>query len=167
MNQLGRALLDETDPPVKVLFVYNNNAAVTSPDQQQILKGLEREDLFTVVFEQVMTDTARYADVLLPATTFLEGYDIARGYGPISLQLAKPVIEAQGEARSNADVFGELLGRLDLRSETDPSGELEEMLDVLSQLPESIGSDLRDRGAATPPYRRAADSVPRRVAADA
>ena len=73
-----------------------------------MLRGLERDDLFTVVFEQVMTDTARYADVLLPATTFLEGYDLARGYGPISLRLARPVIEAVGEARSNADVFGEL-----------------------------------------------------------
>ena len=82
-----------------------------------------------------MTDTARYADVLLPATTFLEGYEIARGYGPISLQLGKPVVEALGEARSNADVFGELLDRLDLRHEADPSGELEEMLDVLAQLP--------------------------------
>ncbi len=152
MNQLGRALADETNPPVKVLFVYNNNAAVTSPDQRKILRGLERDDLFTVVFEQVMTDTAHYADVVLPATTFLEGYDIARGYGSISLQLAKPVVEAQGEARSNADVFGELMERLDLRSETDPCGELEEMLDVLSKLPESIGSDLRDRGSATPPF---------------
>jgi len=152
MNQLGRALLDETDPPVKVLFVYNNNAAVTSPHQKKIIRGLEREDLFTVVFEQVMTDTARYADVLLPATTFLEGYEIARGYGPISLQLGKPVVEAQGESRSNADVFGELMGRLDLRSEADPSGELEEMIDVLSKLPESIGSDLRAIGAATPPH---------------
>jgi anaerobic selenocysteine-containing dehydrogenase len=152
MNHLGRALMDETNPPVKVLFVYNNNAAVTSPHQQKILKGLEREDLFTVVFEQVMTDTARYADVLLPATTFLEGYEIARGYGAISLQLGKPVVEAQGEARSNADVFGELMGRLDLRSEQDPNGELEEMLDVLAKLPEAIGSDLRDRGTATPPH---------------
>ena len=152
MNHLGRALVDETNAPVKVLFVYNNNAAVTSPHQQKILKGLEREDLFTVVFEQVMTDTARYADVLLPATTFLEGYEIARGYGSISLQLGKPVVEAQGEARSNADVFGELMGRLDLRSEQDPNGELEEMLDVLAKLPESIGSDLRDRGTATPPH---------------
>jgi anaerobic selenocysteine-containing dehydrogenase len=152
MNHLGRALVDESDPPVKVLFVYNNNAAVTSPHQQKILRGLERDDLFTVVFEQVMTDTARYADVVLPATTFLEGYEIARGYGPISLQLGKPVVEAQGEARSNADVFGELMGRLDLRSEEEPNGELEEMLDVLAKLPEAIGSDLRDRGTAAPPH---------------
>jgi ABC-type amino acid transport system permease subunit len=112
MNHLGRALLDDQDPHVNVLFVYNNNAAVTSPHQQKILKGLEREDLFTVVFDQVMTDTARYADVLLPATTFIEGYEIARGYGPISLQLGKPVVEAAGEARSNAEVFGEPLNRL-------------------------------------------------------
>ena len=152
MNQLGRALVDETNPPVKVLFVYNNNAAVTSPHQQKILRGLEREDLFTVVFEQVMTDTARYADVLLPATTFLEGYEIARGYGAITLQLGKPVVEAQGEARSTADVFGELMGRLDLRTAEDPNGELEEMLDVLGKLPAAIGSDLRDRGTATPPH---------------
>jgi len=152
MNHLGRALLDEHDPPVNVLFVYNNNAAVTSPHQQNILKGLEREDLFTVVFEQVMTDTARYADVLLPATTFLEGYEIARGYGPISLQLGMPVIEAVGEARPNADVFGELLDRLDLRGGEEPSGELEEMLDVLARLPQAIGGELRDRGAVTPPH---------------
>ena len=79
MNHLGRALLEYTDPPVKVLFVYDSNAAVTTPDQARVLKGLERDDLFTVVFDQVMTDTARYADVLLPATTFLEGYDIAQG----------------------------------------------------------------------------------------
>src|SRR5688572_743781 len=106
MNQLGRVLTEPTDPPVKVLFVYNSNAVVTSPDPRRFMRGLERDDLFTVVFDQVMTDTARYADVLLPATTFLEGYDLARGYGPISLRLGKPVVEAAGVARSNADVFG-------------------------------------------------------------
>ena len=81
MNQLGRALTEYDDPPVNVLFVYNCNPAATVPDQRRVLKGLEREDLFTVVFEQVMTDTALYADVLLPNTTFLEGYDFAKGYG--------------------------------------------------------------------------------------
>ncbi len=152
MNRLGRALTELNDPPVQALFVYNSNAAVTSPDQGRILKGLERDELFTVVFDQVMTDTGRYADVLLPATTFLEGYDIARGYGPISLRLARPVIEAVGEARSNADVFGELIHRLDLQRADDPRGELEEMLDVLSRLPGTVGDDLRDTGAARPPY---------------
>ena len=151
MNRLGR-VLEESDPPVKVLFVYNNNAVVTTPDQRRLLRGLEREDLFTVVFEQVMTDTAMYADVILPATTFLEGYEIARSYGPLSLRLGKPVVDAAGEARSNAEVFGELLGRLALRRDGDPAGELEEMLAVLSQLPDPMGAELSDRGAATPPY---------------
>ena len=149
MNQLGRALT-ELDPPIRVLFVYNSNAAVTSPDQRRIISGLEREDLFTVVFDQVMTDTARYADVVLPSTTFLEGYDLVRGYGPISLRLGKPVIEAVGEARPNADVFGELLQRLDLAEPTDPQGELEEMLHVIARLPGSSGDELSERGSAIP-----------------
>ncbi len=152
MNQLGRALLEYDAPPVKALFVYNCNPAVTVPDQRRVLKGLERDDLFTVVFEQVMTDTARYADVLLPATTFLEGYDLARGYGPISLQLGLPAIEPVGEARSNADVFGALLRRMDLATNADPDGELEEMLHVLGQLPSEIGDALRDQGSAVPPF---------------
>ena len=152
MNQLGRVLTEATDPPVKVLFVYNSNAVVTSPDQRRIMHGLERDDLFTVVFDQVMTDTARYADVVLPATTFLEGYDLARGYGPISLRLARPVVEAQGEARPNADVFGDLIQHLGLAEPGDPSGELEEMLDVIARLPASIGADISERGAATPPH---------------
>jgi anaerobic selenocysteine-containing dehydrogenase len=152
MNHLGRALTEYSDPPVNVLFVYNSNAAATSPDQRRILRGLEREDLFTVVFDQVLTDTARYADVLLPAVTFLEGYDLARAYGPMSLRLAKPVIEAVGEARSNADVFAELLRRLDLDQPGEPSGELEEMLDVLARIPSEVAGDLRDHGAATPPF---------------
>jgi anaerobic selenocysteine-containing dehydrogenase len=152
MNQLGRALTEYDDPPVHMLFIYNSNAAVTSPDQVRVLRGLERDDLFTVVFDQVMTDTARYADVVLPATTFLEGYDLARGYGPISLRLGQPVIERVAESRPNADVFSELLERLDLKKAGEPSGELEEMLDVIGHLPQAIGEDLRDIGAATPPF---------------
>ncbi len=152
MNHLGRALTEYADPPVKALFVYNSNPAATSPDQRRILDGLARDDLFTVVFDQVMTDTAWYADVLLPATTFLEGYDLARAYGPISLRLGKPVIEPVGEARPNADVFGDLLERLALQDPAEPRGELEEMVDVLSQLPASIRDEVREYGAATPPF---------------
>src|SRR4029078_11545471 len=100
------------DPPVQMLFVYNCNPLATAPDQNRVLKGLQREDLFTVVFEQVFTDTARYADVVLPATTFLEQYDIAKAYGPISLQLVRPVIEPCGEARTNAQVFSAIAERL-------------------------------------------------------
>ena len=105
MNHLGRALLEYNNPPVKMLFVYNCNPLATMPDQNRVLEGLKRDDLFTVVFEQVYTDTARFADVVLPATTFLENYDIAKGYGPISLQLVRPVIEPVGEARANAEVL--------------------------------------------------------------
>ena len=114
MNQLGRVLTEPPDPPVNLLFVYNCNPAATMPDQTRVLKGLAREDLFTVVFEQVMTDTALLADVVLPATTFLEGYDFSRAYGPISLQLSRPVIDPVAEARSNADVFADLGSRLGL-----------------------------------------------------
>ena len=152
MNQLGRALLEYTDPAINMLFVYNSNPAVTTPDQGRVLRGLERDDVFTVVFEQVMTDTARYADVLLPSTTFLEGYDLVRGYGPWALQLGKPVIEPVGEARSNAEVFGELIDRAGIREETDPRGELEEMLDVIARLPGGVGDGIRDTGSATVPF---------------
>src|SRR5947209_2030403 len=151
MNHLGRALTEYDDPPINVLFVYNCNPAATVPDQHRVLKGLEREDLFTVVFEQVMTDTAMYADVLLPATTFLEGYDFAKGYGPISLDLGRPVIDAVGEARSNADVFGELCTRLGLLSEDEPSGELDLMVKVLSDLPDRISGPLSEGAMPAPP----------------
>jgi anaerobic selenocysteine-containing dehydrogenase len=152
MNQLGRALTQPMTPPVKVLFVYNSNAAVTSPDQGRVLAGLEREDLFTVVYDTTMTDTARYADVLLPATTFLEGYDLVRAYGAIGLRLGRPVVEPVGEARPNADVFSELVRRLSLERDDDPGGELEEMVDVLARLPEPAGSQVRESGSATPPF---------------
>jgi anaerobic selenocysteine-containing dehydrogenase len=151
MNHLGRALTEYNDPRVEVLFVYNCNPAATVPDQRRVIKGLEREDLFTVVFEQVMTDTALYADVLLPNTTFLEAYDFAKGYGPISLDLGRPVIDAVGEARPNADVFGDLCTRLGLLKPEEPSGELDLMVTVLNSLPATIGDPLRDGHMAAPP----------------
>src|SRR3954465_11774574 len=151
MNHLGRALTEYDDPPVNVLFVYNCNPAATVPDQRRIIKGLEREDLFTVVFEQVMTDTALYADLLLPNTTFLEAYDFARGYGPISLDRGRPVIDAVGEARPNADVFGDLCTRLGLLKDDEPSGELDLMVSVLNGLPDPVSGPLRDGAMPTPP----------------
>jgi anaerobic selenocysteine-containing dehydrogenase len=152
MNHLGRALLDYTDPPINLLFVYNCNPAATVPDQHRVLRGLEREDLFTVVFEQVMSDTALYADVVLPATTFLEGYDFAKAYGPVHIDLGRPVIEPVGEARSNADVFGELCTRLDLLTETDATGELDLLIRVLDTLPGTIGTDLREGRSPQPAF---------------
>lgn len=110
MNLLGHALLELKDPPLKGLFVYNANPAATIPNQNLVLKGLERDDLFTVVFEQVMTDTAKFADIILPAVTFLEQEEIKKAYGSYALQYASPVIERCGEAKPNEEVFA-LLGR--------------------------------------------------------
>jgi anaerobic selenocysteine-containing dehydrogenase len=155
MNLLGRALTEYDNPPVNLLFVYNCNPAATVPDQRRVIRGLEREDLFTIVFEQVMTDTALYADLVLPATTFLEGYDFAKAYGPINMELAVPVIEPAGEARSNADVFGELCSRLGLLGEEEPKGELDLMLNVLGSLPGTIGQDLGAGRRPLPPFGEA------------
>jgi anaerobic selenocysteine-containing dehydrogenase len=108
MTELSPVLNGSLAPPVKALFVYNCNPIATVPDQNGVIRGLERDDLFTVVFEQVMTDTARYADVLLPATTFLEHHDFKRSYGSYIVGAAQPVIEPCGESRTNAAVFAEL-----------------------------------------------------------
>jgi anaerobic selenocysteine-containing dehydrogenase len=149
MNHLGRALTEYTDPPVQMLFVYNCNPLATMPDQNRVLEGLKREDLFTVVFEQVFTDTTRYADVLLPATTFLENYDIAKAYGPISLQLVRPVIEPTGDARPNTEVFSDLASRLGLGEREE---EIETLMRIAGRLPEHLAAELMQEGSATPPY---------------
>jgi anaerobic selenocysteine-containing dehydrogenase len=121
------------------MLVYNCNPLVTMPDQNRVLCGLERTDLFTVVFEQVLTDTARYADLVLPATTFLEHYDIAKGYGPITLQLVRPVIEAQGEARNNAQVFSEIAERLGVGAAEEDA---ETLIRITSKMSNGVGAEL-------------------------
>jgi anaerobic selenocysteine-containing dehydrogenase len=108
MTQLARLLNEPLEPPVKALFVYNANPAVTTPDQNGVLRGLEREDLFTVVSDQVMTDTARYADIVLPAATFLESTDLVTGYGSYLLGAIHPVKASDGEAVSNMTMFSRL-----------------------------------------------------------
>jgi anaerobic selenocysteine-containing dehydrogenase len=149
MNHLGRALLEYDKPAVEMLFVYNCNPLATMPDQNRVLRGLQRADLFTVVFDQVFTDTARYADVLLPATTFLENYDIAKGYGPISLQLVRPAIEPVGESRSNPEVFSALAERLGVGTAEE---ETDTLLRVVGRIPAEIGGELMERGSVTPPF---------------
>jgi len=109
-SELGKQLTGGLDPAIAALFVYNCNPAVSTPNQHRVLEGLAREDLFTVVFEQVMTDTARYADIVLPATTFLEHWDVRVAYGRYAVGLTRPAIPPAGEAKSNVEVFG-LLGR--------------------------------------------------------
>jgi anaerobic selenocysteine-containing dehydrogenase len=112
MVQLGDALLALDTPPVKALFVYQANPAANIPDQSRVVAGLARPDLFTVVHEQIHTDTVDYADIVLPATTSFEHLDLYRSYGHYHLQLARPVIPPQGEARSNLELFQALAARL-------------------------------------------------------
>jgi len=152
MNHLGRMLTEPVEPPVKVLFVYNCNPLATVPHQNLVRRGLEREDLVTIVFDQVLTDTARYADIVLPATTFVEQYDFARAYGPISLQLTRPVIDPVGEARPNVDVFAELEERLGLAREGEPRDEIEMMLRVMGELPHGAGVALQEGTRAVPDF---------------
>ncbi|MDO4942697.1 MAG: molybdopterin-dependent oxidoreductase [Lachnospiraceae bacterium] len=104
MNQIGDALCN-LDPPIKSIYIYNVNPANTAPGQAKIITGLKREDLFTVVHERFMTDTARYADIILPADTSVEHSDLATPYGHPVLQRSYKVIDPLGEAKSNWDVF--------------------------------------------------------------
>ncbi|WP_027891578.1 molybdopterin-containing oxidoreductase family protein [Calidithermus chliarophilus] len=117
MSQLGSALT-RLDPPVRALFVFNSNPLVVAPSTALVQQGLAREDLFTVVLEQALTETARYADYLLPATTFLEHPDLYTAYGHFYLSWNEPVMFPQGEARPNTWVFAELARRLGLEEPT-------------------------------------------------
>ena len=108
MNRLGAILNGEANPPVYSLFVYNANPVASAPNAGKIIEGLQRDDLFTVVHELFETDTARYADILLPATSQLEHVDLHKPYGHTSLQYNMPAIAPQGEARSNWDVMRSL-----------------------------------------------------------
>jgi len=113
MTELASVIGEEgpaEGPPIHGLFVYNCNPVATVPDQNKMMRGLGREDLFTVVSEQVMTDTARFADIVLPATTFLEHREIKRSYGNYVVAATQPVIEPEGEARANPVMF-QALGR--------------------------------------------------------
>ncbi len=112
MNELGAALTELNDPPVKALFVYNSNAAAVAPDSNRVLAGLRRADLFTVVHEQFFTDTTDYADFVLPATTFLEHNELMGAYGHYVTQYSERAIEPLGEARSNVWMFAELGRRM-------------------------------------------------------
>lgn len=117
MVRLGEALTRLEDPPIKYLQVYLSNPAVVAPDSSQVLAGLAREDLFTVVQEMFLTDTARYADLVLPSTSFLEMTDLYTAYGHYYLQMARPVIPPQGRCRSILSVFQDLAARMGFSEE--------------------------------------------------
>ncbi|MBA3727119.1 MAG: molybdopterin-dependent oxidoreductase, partial [Armatimonadetes bacterium] len=113
MNELPQALLGELPgPPVRALFIYNANPAAVNPDQGRVLLGLRRDDLFTVVHDQFQTDSANYADVVLPATTQLEHFDLHGSYGHFHVQTNEPAIAPLGESKSNTDVFRLLARRM-------------------------------------------------------
>jgi molybdopterin guanine dinucleotide-containing S/N-oxide reductase-like protein len=112
MVELGRVLNTENNPPVKVLFVYNSNPAAVCPEHTEVVRGLLRPDLFTVVHEQFFTDTSDYADIVLPATTFFEHKDLQKAYGHYYLQVSNQAIAPLGECRPNVEVFRALAERM-------------------------------------------------------
>ncbi|MFZ5781081.1 MAG: molybdopterin-containing oxidoreductase family protein [Pseudomonadota bacterium] len=112
--RLGEALLTMADPPIRAIFIAANNPVVTCPEVYKVQKGLLREDLFTVVHDPFMTDTAKYADIVLPATTYLETDDLYRAYGAYWMQWGRQAARPQGEARSNFDVAQALAQRMGL-----------------------------------------------------
>jgi anaerobic selenocysteine-containing dehydrogenase len=113
--RLGAALLDFDDPPIRALFIAANNPAVTCPDAGKVREGLARENLFTVVHDPFLSVTARYADIVLPAATYLETEDLYRAYGAYYLQWGARAVAPQGEAWSNFRLAQELARRMGLK----------------------------------------------------
>ncbi|MBW8875257.1 MAG: molybdopterin-dependent oxidoreductase [Acidobacteria bacterium] len=149
MNRLGEVLLERQDPPVTVLFAYNCNPLATMPNQEKVRRGLAREDLFTIAFDQVWTDTARWADLVLPATHFLEHEEMSRGYGALVLQRSPAVATPAGEARSNVEVFAEIGRRLGLARPGDPET-ADELATALLRRSERMRTELEREGIASP-----------------
>ncbi len=112
MVELGDALTRLDTPPVKLLYNYMSNPAAVAPQSCRVLEGLRRDDLFLVVHELFMTDTALFADIILPGASFFEMTDIYKAYGHNYLRLARPVIPPVGQSRSNLSIFQELAGRM-------------------------------------------------------
>ena len=153
MSDLGGVLRGLRDPAIECLFVYNCNPAVTAPDQRSVLEQLARDDLFVVVHDQVMTDTARLADLVLPATTFLEHRELRRGYGTMRLFDSPAVVEPVGESRSNNQLFGALLDRLGLTRPGDAMSDdaLVDATFAASPHGAELRAQLARNGVAVPP----------------
>lgn len=131
--QLGRILTNEVplDPPVKMLFVYNCNPVTQAAEQEKILAGLAREDLFTVVSEHFLTDTADYADIVLPATTQVENLDLMFSWGHTYVTLNKAAIAPLGEAISNTELFRRLAAKMEFEEECFKLSDEELTMEVL------------------------------------
>ncbi|HEX9161876.1 MAG TPA: molybdopterin oxidoreductase family protein [Thermoanaerobaculia bacterium] len=134
MSRLGQALVDVDDPPVKALIVYNSNPGAVAPQREKVLAGLKRDDLFTVVLEHFQTDTADYADVLLPATTQLEHEDLHKTYGHIYLMYNHRAIEPLGEALPNSEIFRRLAAKMGLEDQPLRDSDEQMMIDCLRPL---------------------------------
>ena len=148
INQIGQALAMEEKEAVRGFYVYGCNPANTVSDQQLILKGLEREDLFTVVHERFMTDTARYADILLPATFSVEQTDIYRAYGYCTLGTGRKLVDAPGECKSNWDTFCLLAKGMGYSEDYFDRSE-DEMLDILLSHPTKAIAETSDEAKET------------------
>jgi anaerobic selenocysteine-containing dehydrogenase len=144
MSQLGEALTDPSlDPPVKAFVCWNSNPAAIAPDQERVLEGLRRDDLFVVVLEQFMTDTAALADVVLPATTQLEHRDVLFSWGHHYVTWNEPAIEPRGEAKPNTEAFRLIAERLGLDDPCFGDSDAELVDALLDGFDEG---DLRQRG---------------------
>ncbi|MFL6304221.1 MAG: molybdopterin-dependent oxidoreductase [Candidatus Sulfotelmatobacter sp.] len=165
MVELGRVLNQVSDPQVKALFVYNSNPAAVCPNHDQVVRGLMRPDLFTVVHEQFFTDTTDYADLVLPATTFFEHKDLQKAYGHYYLQVSNRAIQPIGECRSNVDVFRTLAQRMGFTEECF-SETVDDMIDLALESNDpwmnGMSRELLESGHARFTFERKAGDTDRR-----
>ncbi|HEX2122647.1 MAG TPA: molybdopterin oxidoreductase family protein, partial [Thermoanaerobaculia bacterium] len=146
MSCLGEALTRVDDPPVKAIVVYNSNPGAVAPDRENVLQGLRRDDLFTVVLEHFRTDTADYADVLLPATTQLEHEELHKAYGHLYVMYSHRAIEPLGEALPNTEIFRRLAARMGLDHPELQESDETMMRQALRGMPFTL-EELRERGS--------------------
>ncbi|HEY0189886.1 MAG TPA: molybdopterin-dependent oxidoreductase, partial [Kofleriaceae bacterium] len=153
MSELAHALRTVRAPAIECLFVYNCNPVATAPEQRGVIEQLSRGDLFVVVHDQVMTDTARLADLVLPATTFLEHRELRRGYGTMRLFDSPAVATPVGQAWSNTQLFGALLDRLGLTRPGEPMTDdaLVDAIFAASHDGPALRRQLAEHQVATPP----------------
>lgn len=151
MSRLGEALHEIDDPPVCALVVYNSNPAAVAPERDRVLAGLRRDDLFTVVLEHFQTDTADFADVLLPATTQLEHEDIHKAYGHLYLMYNRPAIAPLGESLPNAEIFRRLAAAMGVDEPALRATDEEILRETLSTATSAVSNitleELRERGS--------------------
>lgn len=161
MSQIASALATVRDPAIEALFVYNCNPVATAPNQTALIEQLRREDLFVVVHEQVMTDTAMLADLVLPATAFLEHRELRRGYGNMRMYDSRPVVEPPGQARSNTQLFAALLEQMALTRPGDANTDDAIVASIFdSPHGAALRAQLDERGYATPPSRGGTTPIP-------